>query len=320
MILSGFVIVLVVLALVTQAGVLAMSRMYPPQGKFVDVAGARIHYVEIGPKEAPGVPLVLLHGASSSLETMRKPLGDLLAKKYRVLLIDRPGLGWSTRDSTKDTTPAIQARMIDEALGKLGIARAIFVAHSLGGAVLPEMALAYPQRVAGLVMLSPALYPWPGGVGQFNELATIPFIGPLLAYTITLPVAWFMVENGTRFVFSPQPMPDGFVNDTQVKLVVRPQVFLNNAWDLANLKAALIERSPDYPKIKVPVVIVTGDTDSIVSPKIHSVQFAKAVPQTKLIVLPDVGHMPQVAKPDLIVNEIESMMTRVSRTSAAAAN
>ena len=320
MILSGLMIALVFLALITQAGVLLLSRKYPPEGNFVDVSGGRIHFVDIGPKDAPGAPVVLIHGASSSLETMRRPLGDLLSKTHRVILIDRPGLGWSTRDSVRDTTPATQARMIDEVLGKLGVARAIFVGHSLGGAVLPEMALAYPQRVAGLVMLSPALYPWPGGVGQFNEIATIPAIGPLLAYTITLPLGWFMVENGTRFVFSPQPMPDGFVNDTQVKLVLRPQVFINNAWDLANLKAAVIKRSPDYPKIKVPVTIVTGDTDYIVSPKIHSVQFAKAVPQTKLIVLPDVGHMPQVAKPDLVVKEIEAMMTNASRSKATAAN
>lgn len=320
MILSGFVLALAVLALVTQAGVLLLERKYPPQGKFVDVAGGRLHVVDIGPKDTAGLPIVLVHGASSSLETMRQPLGKLLAKKHRVILIDRPGLGWSARDSTKDTSPAIQARMIDEALGKLGIARAIFVGHSLGGAVMPEMALAFPQRVAGLVMIAPVLYPWPGGVGRFNELATIPFLGPLLAYTITLPFGSLMIDSGTQFVFAPQPLPDGFVDDTQVRLVVRPRVFLNNSWDLATLKAAVTKRSPDYPQIKIPVTIITGDDDHIVSPKIHSVQFAKAVSQTKLIVLPDVGHMPQVAAPDTVANEIESVIAKTSRTKAVAVN
>lgn len=320
MILAGLVIALVVLALVTQAGVLVLSRMYPPQGKFVDVVGGRIHIVELGPKDTQGLPVVLVHGASSSLETMRKPLGDLLAKNHRVILIDRPGLGWSTRDRIEDSTPAIQARMIDEVLGKIGIARAIFVGHSLGGAIMPELALAYRPRMAGLVMLSPVLYPWPGGVGQFNELATIPVLGPFLAYTITLPIGAFMVDGGTRYVLWPQPLPDGFLNDTQVKLVLRPRVFLCNSWDLHLLKAAVRKRSPDYPQIKVPVVIFTGDTDQIVSPTIHSKHFAQAVPQTKLIVLPDVGHMPQVAAPDRIVGEIESMMKKVLRTSATAAN
>ena len=129
-----------------------------------------------------------------------------------------------------------------------------------------------------------------------------------------------MVEPGTRYVFSPQPMPDGFVDDTQVLMVLRPHVFLNNARDLATLKAEVTKRSPDYLQIKVPVTIVTGDTDNTVSPNIHSRHFAEAVPQTKLIVLPNVGHMPQVAAPNLIAGEIESMMTQVLRTNAAAAN
>ncbi|MBI3701935.1 MAG: alpha/beta hydrolase [Afipia sp.] len=319
MFVSGFVIALVVLALVTQAGVFALSRMYPPSGKFIEVSGGRIHYVELGPTDATGLPIVLVHGASSSLETMR-PLGEALAKTRRVFLIDRPGLGWSTRDSTTNTTPAIQARMVDEALGKLGIARAILLGHSLGGAIMPEMALTYPQRVAGIVMLSPVLYTWPGGVGRFNNLATVPVLGPLLAYTITLPIGWFMVDAGSRYVFSPQTMPDSFVNDTQVRLVLRSRTFLNNAWDLATLKAEVTKRSPDYPQIKVPVTIVTGDSDNTVSPKLHSRHFAQAVSQTKLIVLPGVGHMPQYAKPGLIVDEVESIMRDVARYPAAAAN
>ena len=78
--------------------------------------------------------------------------------------------------------------MIDEALAKLGIGKAIFVVHSWAGALGARMALDYPERVAGLVMLAPVAYPWPGGVGWYNELVTTPVIGPLLAYTITLPL------------------------------------------------------------------------------------------------------------------------------------
>jgi pimeloyl-ACP methyl ester carboxylesterase len=320
MLISGLVIALVVLALVTQAGVLLLERTYPPLGKFIDVAGARLHVVDTGPKDAPGLPVVLIHGASSSLETMRKPLGDLLAKNHRVILIDRPGLGWSTRERVEDSTPSIQARMIDEALGKLGIDRAIMVGHSLAGAILPELALNHPKRTAGLVMLAPVAYPWPGGVGQFNELASVPLLGPLLAYTITLPVGLFLVDSGTRYVFSPQPMPEDYVDQTAVRMVLRPRVFLNNASDLNGLKPEVARQAPDYPNIKMPVVVVTGDADSTVSPKIHSLPFADAVPGTKLIVLPNVGHMPHVAAPDLIVSEIEAMMAKLSPRSAAAAN
>ena len=319
MILSGLAIALVVLALATQVGVFALERIYPPQGKFVDVDGARLHVVDIGPANPVGLPIVLIHGASSSLQTMRKPLGDLLAKNHRVILIDRPGLGWSTRARTEDSTPAIQARMIDEALGKLGVDRGIMVGHSWAGAMMPELALNFPKRVAGLVMLSPVAYPWPGGVGTFNKIATIPVIGPVLAYTITLPMGLFLVAPGTRYVFAPQTMPDGYVEQTAVRMVLRPRVFLNNAWDLVTLKPEVAKQSPNYPKINVPVVVITGDTDNTVSPKIHSRPFVEAVPGAKLIVLPNVGHMPQVAAPDLIAREIEAMMVQVSSNTAAAA-
>src|ERR1700704_612400 len=110
---------LAVLALITQAGVLALQRAYPAQGKTIEVAGAKLNVVDIGPRDAVGPPIVMVHGASSNLEVMRRPLGDLLAKNHRVILIDRPGHGWSTRARAEDSTPAIQGRMIDEALENL---------------------------------------------------------------------------------------------------------------------------------------------------------------------------------------------------------
>lgn len=318
MIVLAAVVTLAMLALVTQAGVFALERAYPPQGKFVDVKGARLHVVELGPTYAPGLPIVLVHGASSSLQTMRKPLGDRLAKHHRVLLIDRPGHGWSTREHAGDSTPAIQARMIDEALGKLGIDQAIIVGHSWAGSLMPAMALQYPKRVAAIMMLSPVAYPWPGGVGNFNKIAAIPVIGPLLAYTITLPLGLFLVDPGTRYVFAPQAMPDGYVDATAVRMVLRPQVFLDNARDLTTLKAEMAGQSPNYPSIRVPVTIVTGDADKTVSTDIHSRPFAAAVPQTKLVVLPNGGHMPQVYATDLIVAEIEAIAAKAQVLSATA--
>src|SRR5262249_39293011 len=117
---------LVVLAIITQAGVMAVQLAHPKQGEMVEVEGATLHVVELGPHDATP-PIVMLHGASSNLEVMRNPLGELLAKRHRVILIDRPGHGWSTRLRRDDSTPEVQARMIDEALDRLGIDRAIFV-------------------------------------------------------------------------------------------------------------------------------------------------------------------------------------------------
>ena len=68
--------------------------------------------------------------------------------------------------------------MIVEALDKLGVGPAILVVHSLAGAIGARMALDYPSRVAGLVMLAPVTHPWRGGVGWYNMLVTTPVIGP----------------------------------------------------------------------------------------------------------------------------------------------
>jgi pimeloyl-ACP methyl ester carboxylesterase len=308
---------LAMLALVTQAGVLFLQRAYPARGKPVEVAGAILNVVDIGPRDAAGPPIVMIHGASSNLEIMRQPLGDLLAGKHRVILIDRPGHGWSTRARLDDSTPAIQGRMIDEALEKLGVGRVILVVHSWSGALGARMALDYPRRVAGLVMLAPVAYPWPGGVGWYNKVVTTPVIGPLLAYTITLPLGFFLTESGSRGVFLPQIMPQDFVSNTATPLLLRPREFLANARDLVTLKAAVAEQAPRYANIGAPMVVITGDVDKTVSTNIHSRPLVAVVPNAKLIVLPDVGHMVQNAAPDLVICEIEAMIGTIARSAAA---
>ncbi|MCK1741188.1 alpha/beta hydrolase [Bradyrhizobium sp. 139] len=317
MFVMSVVTALVLLALLTQAGVLAVQRAFPPQGRMVEVDGAVLHVVDIGPR-GYGMPIVMLHGASSNLEAMRRPLGDLLAKDHRVILIDRPGHGWSTRMRRQDSTPQIQARMIDEALGKLGIDRAIVVVHSWSGALGARLALDHPSRVAGLVMLAPVTHPWRGGVGRYNEIIATPVIGPLLAYTVTLPLGYFVAEAGARSVFLPQMMPDGFVRDSATPLLLRPREFIANACDLVTLKEAVAAQVSRYGEISAPVTIIAGELDKTVSTNIHARPFAAMVPNAKLIALPDLGHMVQNAVPDLVKTEIETMIGKIVPVQAAA--
>jgi pimeloyl-ACP methyl ester carboxylesterase len=314
-----FVAVLAVLALVTQAGVLLSERAHPAHGRMVEVEGGTLHVVDLGPRDAAGPPIVMLHGASSNLEVMR-PLGERLASSHRVILIDRPGHGWSRRENLLDSTPGPQARMIDAALQKLGIGKAVFLVHSWSGALGARIALDHPGRVAGLVMLAPVAYPWPGGVSPYNYVVTTPVIGPLLAHTVTLPLGLLLSNSGARSVFAPQPMPDGFVNDTATRLLLRPREFLANAWDLVTLRAAMAEQSPRYADIAAPITIIAGDIDKTVSTHIHSQPLAKTAPNARLIVLPGVGHMIQYAAPDLVIAEIEAMAGRVASATAAAAH
>ncbi|CAL79783.1 putative alpha/beta hydrolase; putative haloalkane dehalogenase [Bradyrhizobium sp. ORS 278] len=310
--------ILAVLALITRAGVALVERRYPAQGQVIDVNGARINLVDIGPRDVRTPPLLLLHGASSNLEAMRKPLGDMLAQRHRVLLVDRPGHGWSPRMREEDSTPAAQARMLNEALGRLDVGPVILVVHSWSGALGLRMALDFPERVAGLVMLAPVAYPWRGGVGQYNAAVTTPVIGPLLAHTITLPLGLALMGPGARGVFAPQPLPDDFVDQSATPLLLRPREFLANARDLVTLKQAVIEQAPRYGEIKAPVTILAGDADKTVYTDIHARRLAEVLPQTRLIVVPDLGHMVQNAVPELVADEVDRMAGALTATEAAA--
>jgi len=309
---------LVVLALVTRVLAISIEHAYPPQGRFVDVRGARLHVVDLGPRDLPEPTIVLIHGASANLESMRRPLGEALARCHRVILFDRPGHGWSSRTSLQDSTPAIQADMIAEALAKMGIDQVIMVGHSWGGALVVAFAIRHPDRATGLVMLAPVTHPWSTGVAWYHNVAATPLIGPLFAYTVELPVALAMLKRGARGVFLPQLVPAGYVGDTALPLLVRPREFLANGHDMVTLKNAIEVQQPRYSDIKAPTIVMHGDADKTVSIAIHSRAFVREVAGSRLIELAGIGHMVQDAAPQVVVDAIESLMPRSQAAVAAA--
>lgn len=309
MILSIIVVALLAvlaLAAITAAGVWAIERAHPPSGRFVEVTGGRLHVRELG--NPAGVPVVLLHGANGNLEDMRVALGDKLAARHRVILIDRPGHGWSDRPGgDADASAARQAVLVAEALNKIGVKRAIIVGHSFAGAVVTAFALAYPDRVAGLMLLAPVSHPWSTGISWAYTLTATPVIGPLFARTIVLPLAFPFLDAFAGVVFAPQPMPANYVRDSAAALVLRPSEFIANAKDVERLLDSVTRQSPRYGEISAPTVIVTGERDTIVSPQIHSRALAAQLPNAKLLLLPGVGHAVQHVAADLIVSEIDRL-------------
>ncbi len=294
------------LAVVTEIGVWRIDEAYPPQGRFVDIAGGRLHVVELGKPDAP--PVVLLHGASDHLADMRLALGDRLAQRYRVILVDRPGHGWSDRpDGEADSSPSRQAALIHQAVVALGVKSPIVVGHSWSGALAAAYALAYPTDVRGVVLLAPATHPFSGGVGWFNEVAAVPVVGWLIAHTVVLPAGYFLLGPGVDFVFSPQKPPADYVARTGVPMLLRPSEYIANAEDLIHLNANLRVQSPRYGEIAAPVAIVAGDADPIVDPDIHARAMAKQLPHATLTILPGVGHMVHYAAPDRVVAAIDKV-------------
>ena len=294
------------LAALTAYGVRRIERSHPPAGRFVEVAGGRLHLLELGPADALAV--VLLHGASGNLADMRVALGDRLAQRYRVILVDRPGHGWSDRPGdSADASPARQAALIHQALERIGVARAILVGHSWSGALATAYALAYPDAVAGLVLLAPVTHPWPGGVAWYNPILTARFVGPLFARTVALPLGELLIGPGVTAVFAPQAPPADYRERAAVELVLRPSELIANAEDINGLKAFVTAQAPSYGAIRAPVVVITGDRDETVTPRIHAEAIAAVLPRGKLIVLPGVGHMLHHAAADVVSKAIDEI-------------
>jgi pimeloyl-ACP methyl ester carboxylesterase len=285
------------LALVTRGAVTMIERGNPPQGQFVDVRGARLHFVDIGPRDVAEPPLVLIHGASANLQTMRQPLGDMLANDHRVILFDRPGHGWSMRNSLADSTPQAQADTIAEGLDRLSIRRAVIVGHSWGGALVSALAVRHPERVAGIVMLARVTHPWRTGVAWYHTLAAIPLLGPFFAYTLELPIAYPMLTPGAHGAFLPQAAPDDYVSATALPLLIRPREFLTNGRDVITLKPSIHALQPHYHEIAVPTVVIHGDADHTVSIAIHARTFVSEVKGATLIELKGIGHMCRMRRP-----------------------
>jgi pimeloyl-ACP methyl ester carboxylesterase len=298
---------------VTMLAIARIEAAHPPAGRFVEVEGGRLHVLELCRTDAaaaaePLWPVVLVHGASGNLGDLRLALGDRLAQSRRVVLVDRPGHGWSDRPGgARDASPARQAALIAQALERLGIERFVLLGHSLGGAVATAFALAYPDRLAGLVLLAPVTHPWRGGLSWYNALLTTPVAGLVFAHALALPAGELLLESGAESVFAPQPMPPDYLRRAGIRLLLRPAEFIANAQDIAILKAFVAAQVPRYGDIAVPTVVLTGDADVTVLPQLHARAIAAAVPDARLVVLPGIGHMPQHVAADDVIAAIDSV-------------
>jgi pimeloyl-ACP methyl ester carboxylesterase len=303
-------------AAITAVATARIVRTHPPLGRMVPVTGARIHVLELGsPRDTERWPVVMLHGASSNLVDLRFALGDRLAETGRVVLLDRPGLGWSERPAGENS-PAHQAALIAEALERIGVDRFVLVGHSYGGTVAAAFASAYQDRLAGLVLIAPVTHPWVGGLDWYIPLLATPVLGPLFARTIAFPLAQLLQHSGAASVFAPQPVPADYFENAAIALLFRPAQFFANAQDIAGLKAFVTAAAPTYKDITVPTVVITGDADTVVSPTLHAETVAAVIPQARLVVLEGVGHMPHYALPDAIVEAINSLSLRAPADSS----
>ena len=266
------------------------QRDNPPQGRFIDVDGVRLHYVERG----SGRPLVLLHGNGSMIQDFESSgLIDLASKDYRVIVFDRPGFGHSLRPRNVVWTPAAQADLFKDALARLGIEKAIVLGHSWGASVAIALASRHPSMVEALILASGYYFPTARRDAMMAMAGpAIPGFGDILSHTISPILSRLMWPATLRELFGPKPVPqkfDGFPKS----LAVRPSQLRAAAAEAALMVPAAMQSAKTYGELAMPVTIMAGEDDRLIDIDEQSGRLHDEIKHSKMRRVPNAGHMIQ---------------------------
>ena len=261
--------------------------------RWVSVADQPVNTIDLG----DGPPLVFIHGLSGSWPNWLEQL-PVFADSHRVIAMDLPGFGHSPMPSERITISGY-ARLLDGLFDELGIDAATIVGNSMGGFISAELAIAFPQRVERLVLVSPAglsTYRHPRGTRALPALHRAERI--VAAYT-----AWMASKSDIV-------TKRAFLRNATLGLVTRHPGRLPAALAAEQLRGAgkpgfiqALEANLDYdfrdrlPEIACPTLIVWGDGDRVITVRDAAV-FAEMIPGSRKVVYEDTGHMAMLERPD----------------------
>jgi pimeloyl-ACP methyl ester carboxylesterase len=219
-------------------------------------------------------------------------------------MADRPGHGYSDRPENSrrlDVQAALMAEVLETyAPGR----RAVVVGHSFGGAVALRLALDRPDLVDGLVLLAPVSHDWGGGgMAWYNQWGAPPLIGHAFSQLVPI-VGPSAAESGVESTFAPEPVPENYYEQAGTPLLFRPEVFRANARDLTSLQAQVRKQSERYGELAMPVVVFSGEDDTVIKPELHVGELRQQVPGIRVIELDGVGHMPHHSVGEQVIAEI----------------
>jgi pimeloyl-ACP methyl ester carboxylesterase len=277
----------------------AANLRWPASGRHVRIKGGRLH---VALHDGEGPLVAALHGASANGREF-SAVAAALNGKARVAAIDRPGYGHSSRPAGAATL-ARQAEMIGECLDALDPGPVIVLAHSLGCATALRLALERPDKVAGLVLVAPAANPYPGPNAWHVRLAARPIAGLLFARLAVPLVGPLLAQGAIAKTFAPAPVPKGYAGAAAVGLLFRPKTFRANAQDVLATKTEFEAQYFRYDEINAPAIVITADSDRVVSPRIHARALARVLPKAELVVTPGAGHMPHHIRPEAVTAAI----------------
>lgn len=290
------------------------ERRNPPVGRFIDVDGVRLHYLERG----KGPPLVLLHGNGSMIQDfVSSGLVDLASQQHRVIVFDRPGYGHSSRPRGRVWSPEAQADLFQAALERLGVLQAVILGHSWGGAsVALAMALKHPKMVRGLVLASGYYYPTARVDMALLSGPAVPLVGDISRYTIAPLVSRLIWPLLLRKIFGPAPVPAKFEGFPE-EMAVRPSQIHAEAAESALLIPSAAAMCKNYATLAMPVAIVVGSEDRLIDPAAQSRRLHQAIAQSSLHLVPNSGHMVHQTSPEAVMTAINAASGQVELTGSS---
>ncbi|MEX0338602.1 MAG: alpha/beta fold hydrolase [Arenibacterium sp.] len=270
---------------------------HPPEGQLLSVNGYQVHAVVMG----EGPDLVLIHGSSGNTRDMTFSLAPALAERYRVIVIDRPGLGYTERMSESGATLRQQAELLADTARQLGAEKPIVMGQSYGGAVALAWAVYLPDRLSALAPLAAPSNPWTTPLDPFYQVTSSWWGKMFVVPLITAFVSEARVARTIESVFEPQIAPEGYAQHFGPGLTLRRASLRANAMHRANIKGEIIDMHTQYDRVIVPTEILHGTVDTTVGLPIHSALLVNQIDGAVLTPLDGIGHMPQhVAQSDVI--------------------
>jgi pimeloyl-ACP methyl ester carboxylesterase len=278
------------------------------ESRFANAGGVKLHYIEAGsPSTEP--PIVLLHGLGSTVTKWRDAL-PIMASRRRAIAVDLPGFGRSDAPRGKYTFGFL-AGGIRAFLDSVGVDRCVLVGNSLGGVTAMWLGATWPERVAGLVLVDPAL-PLPAGARPDANtiarmtIASMPGVGEAL-YTgfMRFRSADWQVADGlrrnvadaTRVSAETLRLMHEEAEQRRHDFRLRRPVLSaqrNLLWMLSARRAE-VERVAS--SLKVPTLLVWGSEDVLV-PLAVGEHWVGKIPGAELVVIDGAGHNPQIEVPD----------------------
>jgi pimeloyl-ACP methyl ester carboxylesterase len=292
---SSLLIALLVLGVLVVAGMVlftaiiarAVEKAVPPRGQFIEIDGDRIHYLDKG----DGPAIVMIHGLSGQMRNFTHSLLDLLTGEFRVIVIDRPGSGHSTRTPGASARLKVQGDGLAKFIRAMGLKRPLLVGHSLGGAIALSVALDHPECAGGLALIAP--------LTQVEKTVPAPFallairsktLRRIVAWTVATPAGILRGKEALATVFRPDAPPPDFATKGGGLLGLRPRSFYAASSDMMAVSDDLPGMTDRYPSVTIPVGILFGTDDHILSYQKHGVAMKARIATLSLELIPG-GHM-----------------------------